>query len=122
MPSVLQEPVKPAVVEPEDVEFEAGAALGVETAGMAEVARDVAAVAAAFEVVATTDTKVVAIVPFPPEAPTEAPPVGVVAATAAALDVTAGAELAPPATVDAFEEEDEPVPPMGKQFVPTGFA
>jgi hypothetical protein len=121
IPSVLQGPVKPTVVEPEDDEFDEGTMLGVESAGIAEVARDEAALATAAEVVATTDVKVVAIVLPPLELPTEARVVGVVAAAATGLDVTAGAEFAGAAAVDAFGE-DEPLPPMGKQLVPTGFA
>jgi hypothetical protein len=121
IPSVLHGPVKPVVVDPEDDEFDEGVVIGVETAGIAEVARDETAPATAAEVVAITDANVVAIELFPPETPNEAMAVVAAVATASGLDVTAGAEFAGAAAVDAFEE-DEPLPPIGKQLVPTGFA
>jgi hypothetical protein len=133
MPSVVQAPVKPAVVGPEVVEFDEGDPVGVETAGRMEVATEEAAPMAVAEVLVATDAKVVETAPLPPELLTVGTMVGVVAATLVVLDVTAGAAFAPPAGEDAGEDEplppadvafgeDAPLPPTGKQLVPTGFA
>jgi len=129
MPSVVQAPFKVAVVGPPDVEFEDG----VDTDGTGKMARDGAA---AVEV-----AKVVAIVPFPPAIATEEEMEGATAATVvfaaptpvywpllaedavvgAAVTTGAGAELAAPAAAVALDEE-EPLPPIGKQLVPAGVA
>lgn len=135
MPSAVQAPVNPVAEVPGDDEFDAGAALGVDSAGSAEVLRDVAVPTAAAEVERRADAMFVAGLPFAPEgAVASEVPVRVteleVAARAAALDEdarvagldeAAGADPAAPESGEEFED-DEPLPPRGKQLVPTGFA
>jgi hypothetical protein len=120
IPSVLQGPVKAAVVGPEDVEFEAGVAVGVENAESIDVASEVAALPASAVVVGSGDAIFVATELFPAELPREEAAVELVAGTAVRLDDRAGTEFAAPAGVG--WEGDAPLPPTGKQLVPAGFA